>query len=493
MLASNLRGGVAFVAQRYTEAAVYEDQIGKSRTLDEHGRFNVLLDLDANNLYGSAQTYPLPHSDLIFLQEEDFKDIDWKTVDLSQDKGYFVEVTLDYPESIRQKTMSYPLCPENINITIDMLSPYQKSILKELYGMTNYRARKLTATFNRRKEIVLHALVLQFYLSQGMELIQVHRVIQFKQSRFMKTWVDFCTQKRSESKNDFEKNIWKLNVNATYGKTIEGVEDRFKVTICTSVQKFAKKLNSPQYIRHVIINPNLVITYEHLRKTFVKRPYYIGFSILEISKLVMYNLYYNILQRHFGTDGIELVYSDTDSLAITVKTKDILADFKKLSSYMDFSNLNPSHPLYDPKNKAQLFKLKEEFAFTPLSRMCAIKSKVYSFEVACTHDIGMNSNAVCAFCRNKHLTPHNINRLKGIQKRVTRQIHFSNYLKCIKEPHIQRELLSHIESKKQQVSTILVNKVSLSSFDDKRYLFNCGIHTEPFHSNNSPFCKKCKI
>lgn len=493
MLVSNLRGGVAFTAQRYTESAVYEDQVGKPRTLDEEGRFNILLDLDANNLYGSSQVYPLPCSDLTFLSKEEIKMIDWRNVDLFKDVGYFVEVTLDYPPEIRERTKSYPLCPENINITMDMLSPYQKSILTELYGLSTYKARKLTATFHRRKEVTLHGLTLQFYLAQGMQLVEVHRVIRFKQAKFMKKWVDFCTKKRSESTNDFDKNIWKLNVNATYGKTIESVEDRFKVTICTTPEKFAKKITSSYYIRHVIINPDLVIVYEHLRKATVKRPYYIGFAILEISKLIMYNLYYSILQNHFGPKGIELVYSDTDSLAVVVKTKDIIEDFKKLSSHMDFSNLNPSHPLFDPKNKAQLFKLKEEFGFAPLSRMCAIKSKVYSFEVACSHDIGMNSNGVCSFCRNKQLTPHNINRLKGIQKRVTREIHFSNYLKCIQQPYIQRELLSHIESKKHQVSTVLINKISLSSFDDKRYLLNCGIHTEPYSPENNPFCTKCNL
>lgn len=492
-MTSNLRGGVAFAAQRYVESAVYEDLIGKPRTMDDDGRFNILLDLDANNLYGSAQTFPLPQKDLIFLKKNQYKDIDWMTVDLSKDIGYFVEVTLDYPENIHEKTKNYPLCPENIDISVEMLSPYQKEILKELYGKINYKSRKLTATFYPRKEILLHALTLQFYLKQGMKITTIHRVIQFTQSAFMKPWVDFCTQKRSESSTEFEKNYFKLLVNSVYGKSIESLEDRFKVSICTSAEKFGKKISSPQYIRHVIINPDLVIVFEHLSKVYVKRPYYIGFSILEISKFIMYNLFYNVLQPHFGQKGIDLIYSDTDSLAVLIKTKDVIKDFCKLSEHMDFSNLDQNHPLFDPKNKAQLFKLKEEFAFTPLSRMCAIKSKVYSFEVACEHDIGMNSNGVCSFCRNKRFTPSNVNRMKGIQRNVARQIHFSRYLKCIRESYVQREILTHIESRKHQLSTVLVNKISLSSFDDKRYLLNCGIHTEPYSSKNSPFCTLCQI
>lgn len=494
MLSSNLRGGVSFAAQRYTESAVYEDLTGKPRTLDAYGRFNVLLDLDANNLYGSSQMGVLPFGNLeLITDKKHFQDIDWSSIDLMGEIGYFTEVTLEYPESLWEKTKSFPFCPQNLDITEKILSPYQKSVLKTLYGLKKYKSSKLTSTFFPREKIVLHALALQFYLRHGMILKEVHRVIKFSQKKFMAPWIEFCTQKRSESKNDFEKNFWKLQVNSVYGKTIENVENRFKVSICTVGSSFSEKLNSPLYLRHEIINPDLAIVFEHYEKLNVKRPYYIGFSILEISKLIMYDFFYNVLQDHFGEKGVELIYSDTDSLAIQVKTTDILKDFSQLSFHMDFSNLDPSHPLYDPKNKAQLFKLKEEFGFKPLSRLCAIKSKVYSFEMACNHDIGMGSTGSCLFCRNKRLNPLNINRLKGIQKKTARQIHFEKYLKCVTETYIQRNTINQISSKRQKLSSLVLNKISLSSFDDKRYVFNCGVHTEPYSDKNSPFCPICDI
>lgn len=494
MLSTNLRGGMSFAAERYKEAAVYEDLIGKPRSLDSHGRFNVLLDLDANNLYGTSQTFPLPYGELELITEKTrFENIDWSTIDLMGEIGYFTEVSLEYPETIWEKTKTYPLCPQSLNINDAILSPYQKSVLKKLYGLKSYKSKKLTATFFPRSKIVLHALALQFYLKSGMILKEVHRIIKFKQKKFMAPWVEFCTQKRSESKNDFEKNFWKLQVNSVYGKTIENVENRCKVTICTLDTEFSLKLNSPLYMRHQIINPDLVIVFEHYEKLHVKRPYYIGFAILEISKLIMYDFYYNVLQEHFGEKGVSLIYTDTDSLAVQIKTVDVIKDFQKLSFHMDFSNLDSAHPLYDPKNKAQLFKFKEEFGFKPLSRLCALKSKVYSFELACEHDVGMGSQGACLFCRNKRYNPLNINRLKGIQKRTARQIHFEKYLKCVKEPYIQRNTVNQICSKRQKLSTITVNKISLSSFDDKRYVFNCGIHTEPYSNKNSPTCKICDM
>jgi len=491
MLSDNIRGGLSFASQRYAESAVYEDMIGKKRTLDDFGRFNIILDIDANNLYGTCQTFPLPFKDFTFLSNEDIKKINWNTIDLTRDKGYFIEVTLIYPENIREKTKSFPLCPENKKITYDMLSPYQKSVLDSIYGKKTYSEKKLTSTFLKREKIVLHGLNLQLYLKLGLEIEQVFRVISFTQKPFMKDWVDFCTEKRSQSKDDFTKNFWKLLVNSVYGKTIESVSNRKNVKIAKDASTFSLLVTRPNYERHIIINPNLVIVILSPEYVKMNKPYYIGFSILEISKYIMYDFFYNILVPYFGDEGVSLLYSDTDSLAINVKTCDILSDLKNLSSNMDFSNLDISHPLFSNENKALLFKFKEEFSLNPISRLCALKSKVYSFETACVHKIGMNQQGKCLNCLNKTFTGKNFNKLKGIQKKTAREIHFDKYLKCVKSSYSQRNTVYQIISKKQKLTTNKVSKISLSSFCDKRFILNCGIHSEPYSENNSPFCTKC--
>jgi len=229
-------------------------------------------------------------------------------------------------------------------------------------------------------------------------------------------------------------------------------------------------------------------------KTTVIRPYYIGFSILEISKFIMYDFFYGILQPYFGESGVSCLYSDTDSLAILVKSTNILHDLQQLSSNMDFSNLHPSHPLMCVKNKAQLFKFKEEFGLRPISRLCALKSKVYSFEIACDHNEGINEKGVCFKCENKTATNiSHLNKLKGIQKRTAREIHFEKYLLCLERNIALRNIVYQITSKKQKISTNAVHKISLSSFDDKRYVLNCGVHSIPYSSSNQPFCSDCCI
>lgn len=491
MLQNNLRGGMSFASQRYCESAVYEDMMGINRTIDESGRFNIILDIDANNLYGCSQTFPLPYKDFRFLSENEKKSIKWEKVDLLKEIGYFVEVSLYYPEEIQNKTSSFPLCPENITINEEILSPYQKKVLSDVYSKKSYKSVKLTSTFRKREKIVLHGLNLQFYLKQGMKIEEIFRVISFKQKPFMKEWVDFCTEKRTKSKNDFEKNFWKLIVNSVYGKTIESISSRKKIKITTNLKDFSAAIKSPCYERHVIVNENISIVILSVTRVVVNRPYYIGFSILEISKLVMYEFFYSVLQPYFGQKGIQLLYSDTDSLAILVKTFNIIQDLENLKSNMDFSNLHSDHSLFSNENKALLFKFKEEFGLRPISRLCALKSKVYSFEVACNHSEGVNEKGVCKICKNISFSVSNINKLKGIQRKTAREIHFDKYLKCLSQNYAQRDNVFQISSKNQSISTNLVNKISLSSFDDKRYIYNCGIHSEPYSYNNTPFCKIC--
>ena len=78
---------------------------------------------------------------------------------------------------------------------------------------------------------------------------------------------------------------------------------------------------------------------------------YVGFTILELSKLHMYETYYDILQPCFGQKNLQLHYVDTDCMFLSMKTKDIIKDLKNLEDIFDFSNLDENHELYSERNK----------------------------------------------------------------------------------------------------------------------------------------------
>ena len=88
------------------------------------------------------------------------------------------------------------------------------------------------------------------------------------------------------------------------------------------------------------------------------KPIYLGFFVLELSKLHMYETYYNILQPYFGQENIQLHYVDTDAFLLGLKTKNIIKNLKNLEDIFDFSNLDENHELFSIKNKKVIGEFK---------------------------------------------------------------------------------------------------------------------------------------
>ena len=111
------------------------------------------------------------------------------------------------------------------------------------------------------------------------------------------------------------------------------------------------------------------------------KPIYLGFTVLELSKLLMYETFYDILQPYFGQENIQLHYMDTDSFVLSVSTKDFNKDLKNLEDIFDFSNLDKNHGLFSNKNKKVIGKFKIE---TPkniwIDEFVCLRSKIYAFK-----------------------------------------------------------------------------------------------------------------
>ena len=94
------------------------------------------------------------------------------------------------------------------------------------------------------------------------------------------------------------------------------------------------------YKRQIIVNDDMVIVTHRKSVVYHNKPYYIGFSILYISKYIMYDYYYNVLRQYFVEhEKVQLLYSDTDSFVLKIRSEDIFSDLKCLSPTFDFSNL----------------------------------------------------------------------------------------------------------------------------------------------------------
>ena len=124
---------------------------------------------------------------------------------------------LEYPQELHDLHNDYPVCPEKVKVSNDMLSGYCKRIA-EKYNISIGLVSKLIPTLKDKKEHVLHYCNLQLYLDLGLKIKKVHRVLEFNHSPWLKQYIDFNTEKRKHAKNSLEKDFFKLMNNSVFGK-----------------------------------------------------------------------------------------------------------------------------------------------------------------------------------------------------------------------------------------------------------------------------------
>ena len=182
------------------------------------------------------------------------------------------------------------------------------------------------------------------------------------------------------------------------------------------------------------------------------KPIYLGFAVLELSKSHMYKTYYDTLQPYFGQENLKLFFVDTDAFVLSVNTKEVIKDLKKLEDLFDFSNLDEVHEFFSNKNKKVIGKFKIE---TPkniwIDEFVRVRSKMYSF--ICGDD--------------------SKNKVKGVSKSQSKHIKFDEYKTCIDGEEYQKECdNSLLRSVNHEMHLQKVKKSTLSAFDDERCYIN---------------------
>ena len=173
----------------------------------------------------------------------------------------FLEVDLDYPENLHDPHGDYPVAPEKIKIEDEILSPYCSEIKKE-YDIKTDDINKLTPNLMSKKNYVIHYRNLKYYLSQGLILKKVHRILELKRSAWMKPYIDFNTQKRKETTNEADQNLFKLLNNAVYEKTMENMRKTMKIRITYNEKDLLKYASRPTYTGDQTFVKNSVVIHE---------------------------------------------------------------------------------------------------------------------------------------------------------------------------------------------------------------------------------------
>ena len=195
----------------------------------------------------------------------------------------------------------------------------------------------------------------------------------------MAPYIDFNTQKRTVAKNDFEKNLFKLMNNSVFGKTMENIRKRVNIKIAPTAWIEAEEYVSAAGLR-TLREEMLSFYVIHMKKAnlFLNKPIYTGLTVLDLSKLLMYEFYYDRLKPKYG-DNCRLLYTDTDSLIMEVTTEDVYKD----CLFQTSTNTTPASTpratsYYDPKNKKVIGKMKDEMKGNPILEYVGLRPKMYS-------------------------------------------------------------------------------------------------------------------
>ena len=140
---------------------------------------------------------------------------------------------------------------------------------------------------------MVHYRNLQKYLELGLKVSKIHKVLSFDQSPWLKPYIDFNTQKRKESKNEFEQDLFKLMINACFGKTMENVREY----LVNGKKRLRNLCSKSSFMRFKIFNDNLVGIENRKVSLKLDKPFFYGQAVLDLSKVIMYDFHYNFIRK----------------------------------------------------------------------------------------------------------------------------------------------------------------------------------------------------
>ena len=185
-----------------------------------------------------------------------------------------------------------------------------------------------------------------------MKLVKIHKVLSFKQSKWLTVFTDFNTKKRQESPDEFNKGLYKLINNCIYSKSIENIRKRINVKLINNKKIYQKIVNNLNFISQKIIDKDFVAVHCSKKVLALSKPNYVGFCILELTKLLMYQFHYDYVLKTFN--DIKLLFTDTDSLVYEIKGDNVYEQCFKDKHLFDFSGYPKDSIYYCDLNKKSI-------------------------------------------------------------------------------------------------------------------------------------------
>ena len=289
-------------------------------------------------------TQYLPYDGFEWMSEEEISEIDIDLVDKDSHEGYILEVELEYPDDLHNLHNNYPLAPEKLRVSSDMLSSYCVDIAKK-YGIKVGEVNILIPNLRDKNNYIVHYRNFQLYKSLRVKIVKIYRFLKFKQSDWLKKFLMLNTEKRMCAVNGFEKSFFKLIVNSVYGETMQNLRKRVNVKLINNEKDYLKCVSRPTLFSRRFLKKNLVAIHKVKPVLLLNKPTYVGFCILELGKFLMYDWHYNYFVKRFDCN---LLFTDTDSLVYEIRgADDVYEKVYKDKELFDFSDYSKESKIYD--------------------------------------------------------------------------------------------------------------------------------------------------
>ena len=291
MFEEGTRGGIS--------QAIHKDATANNKYMKNFNKEVIstfLQYLVANNLYGWAMCKKLPIGRFKWIDPKEYTEEKIKSYDDNSNTGAILKVDIEYPKELHNLHKDLPFLCERRRLD---------------------KTSKLITILDDKNEYVVHISALKQALNHGLILKKLHKIVEFKQRAWMKPYTDKNTKLRSESKNDFEKDFFKLMNNSVYGKTMENVRKHRDIKLVTSNSERKKLVSEPNYHTCKQFSENLLAIEMKKTKIHMNKPVYVGQAVLDISKTLMYEFWYDYIIPKYD-DKVRLCYMDTDSFIFQI-------------------------------------------------------------------------------------------------------------------------------------------------------------------------------